>query len=189
MDYLVDDLPFQEEIQKARQAGLAYLSAQDRTVCQMRDCLEKKEFSVAAIDAAVADLERLNLLDDDRFARRWIESRLAGKPSGARKFRQDLRHRGVPVAVIDAVLEEFKDALESESAVVGLLVRQCWRYAGLEEQKAKRRMFGYLSRRGYDMELAKKAVDQVWEKMGAQQGQATRDQDWEERGIDEVEGY
>lgn len=180
MDYCADDLPSQEEVQKARQAGMAYLGAQDRTVRQMRERLKKKEFSAAAIDAAVADLERLKLLDDYRFARRWVESRLAGKPAGARKFSQDLRQRGVPVSVIDAVLEEFKDTLESEQVAVGLLVRQGWRYASLEEQKAKRRMFGYLARRGYDMAMARKAVDQAWRQIGTEQP-ATQDQDWREK--------
>lgn len=189
MDYVVDDLPHQEEVQKARQAGLVYLSAQDRTVYQMQERLSKKGFSATAIEVVITDLKRLNLLDDYRFARRWVESRLLGKPAGARRFRQDLRHRGVDAAVIDRVLEEFKDTLESEQVAVDLLMRQRWRYVDLEEQKAKRRMFGYLGRRGYEMDMARKVVDQVWQAISSQVEEDTEDQIWEGRGIDEVEGY
>ena len=34
-----------------------------------------------------------------------------------------------------------------------------------EETKAKRRMLGFLARRGYEQETARKAIEQVWEEL------------------------
>ena len=46
-----------------------------------------------------------------------------------------------------------------------LLGKQAWRYRGLERDKAKRRMLGFLARRGDDADMARKAVDQVWQEL------------------------
>ena len=156
----------EDEGQKARQIGLTYLSSRARTVHEVREKLHDKKFADRVIDQAIEDLKRLNLLDDRAFAYRWIESRIAGQHSaGARKFTQDLRRKGIAAEIIVEVLEEFSEDLESGSAAVNLLSRQQWRYRELDESKAKRRMLGLLARRGYNQELAFKAVEQVWEEM------------------------
>ena len=156
----------EDEGQKARQVGLTYLSGRSRTVREVREKLQEKKFAERVIDQAIEDLKRLNLLDDRAFARRWIEARIAGQRSaGARKFTQDLRRKGIAAEIIVEVLEEFAADLESGSAALKLLSRQQWRYRELDELKAKRRMLGLLARRGYDRELAFKAVEQVWEEI------------------------
>ena len=155
----------ENEIQKARQISLTYLSARARSIHEVREKLRKEGFADGAVGQVIADLQRLSLLDDREFARRWIESRLARKPAGARKFRQDLQHKGIEQELIAEVLEEFREDLDSETAAVGLLSQQRWRYNGLDELKAKRRMLGLLARRGYEQDVARKAVEQVWEEM------------------------
>ncbi len=55
--------------------------------------------------------------------------------------------------------------LESDDVVADLLRRQSWRYRGLDEVKVKRRMLGYLSRRGYDRELANRAAGKIWQEI------------------------
>ena len=155
----------EDEIRRARSIGLTFLGARDRSVQEMRERLQKNRFSPEVIDEAIADLRRLNLLDDRTFTRRWVESRLQGTAAGRGRFAHDLRRKGVHPDIIAAVLEEFKDCLESEAAAVNLLRRAARRYRGLDMVKAKRRMFGLLGRRGYERETAMKAIDQVWEEM------------------------
>ena len=62
-------------------------------------------------------------------------------------------------------MDEYRERLESGEVVVDLLRRQQWRYRGLDQVTARRRMLGYLSRRGYDRETADSAVQQVWEEI------------------------
>ena len=155
----------EKEIQKARDASLKYLSARARSVHEMREKLRQKEISEEVVDQVVADLERLKLLDDREFARNWVESRMRNRPAGALKLAQELRKKGIDKAVIDDLLEEFGEALDSIETATALLRRQKWRYAGLEEVKAKRRMLGFLARRGYESGTVYKAIDKVWEEL------------------------
>ena len=145
--------------------GLTFLSARDRSVQEMREKLRQKKFTADVIEEAIADLRRLNLLDDRTFAHRWVESRLRGKPAGRRKFARDLRRKGIHPDIIASVLEEFRESLETEAGAVNVLRRLAWRYRGLNRVKAKRRMFGLLGRRGYERETALKAIEQVLEEM------------------------
>ncbi len=144
---------------------MTFLSARDRSVQEMREKLQEKKFAPEVIDEAIADLQRLNLLDDRTFAHRWVESRLRGRAAGRRKFSRDLQRKGIHPDIIAAVLEEFKESLETEASAVNLLRRLAWRYRGLDRIKAKRRMFGLLGRRGYGRETAIKAIEQVLEEM------------------------
>ncbi len=155
----------EDELQKARQLGIRYLGRADRTVDQIRQRLVRASFSEVVIEQVLADFAQRRWLDDEQFARRWISSRLEKKPAGARRLASDLHQRGLAPETVARVLEEFSGTLDSPAAMVELLRRQRGRYAGLDEQKAKRRMLNFLRRRGYTEEGAWRALNQVWKEM------------------------
>lgn len=156
-----------DQRQKAKDAAYRYLSYRARSVAEVRDKLGEKGFAPAVIAAVVADLQRQKLLDDREFARCWVEARLQ-RANGARKLAQDLRYKGVAAGVVDEVLAEFAPALASGEQAVELLNKQAWRYRGLTPDKAKRRMLGFLARRGCDEERARAAVEQVWKELDSE---------------------
>ena len=145
---------------QAREAALRYLGNQDRTEHQVRRKLGERGFEQTVIESTLADLGRARLLDDRAFARRWIESRMANRPAGESRFERDLQSRGVAPDVIAEVLAEF-DTVGSEGAALQVLRLHRWRYAGLAEEKARRRMWGLLSRRGFDADTSQRAVEKM----------------------------
>ena len=153
-----------DELQKAKDAAYHYLSFRARSVKEVRDKLEEKDYPEGIVAQVIADLKRQRFLDDCEFARRFVEARLA-RANGSRKLAQDLRRKGVGSEIIDAILKEFAGELDSNERAVELLGKQAWRYRGLDCNKAKRRMLGFLARRGYDADMARKAVDHVWQEL------------------------
>ena len=153
-----------EQLQKAKDAAYDYLSYRAGSVKEVRDKLAQKEFAEETIEQVVDDLQRQKLLNDSEFARRFVEARL-GRANGSRKLAQELRRKGIETEIIDEVLGEFAATLDSEERAIGLLGKQAWRYRGLERDKAKRRMLGFLARRGYDAQMARSAVDKVWQEL------------------------
>lgn len=153
-----------EQLQKAKDAAYNYLSYRAQSVKEVRDKLAQKEFAEETIEQVVDDLQRQKLLNDSEFARRFVEARL-GRANGSRKLAQELRRKGIETEIIDEVLGEFAATLDSEERAIGLLGKQAWRYRGLERDKAKRRMLGFLARRGYDAQMARSAVDKVWQEL------------------------
>ena len=159
--------------QKARAVGLSFLRARARTFHEVRERLFRKGFSEAVIQAAIADLERLKLLDDRELAHNWVASRSRTRPAGTARLALELRRRGIEAELVDEVLAEFKEQLDSSGTAADILRRQRWRYAGLETAKARRRMLDLLARRGYSGELAYSVVERVLEEI--QQDDLKRD--------------
>ena len=60
--------------------AMKYLTAKDRTVSEMQAYLDEKDFGEADVDATVARLTELGLLNDARYAQRFVETRTASKP-------------------------------------------------------------------------------------------------------------
>lgn len=154
----------QTPFQRAREIGLVYLSRRARSAHEVAQKLRQKEFSEEVISEVLFDLERLRFVDDRAYARRWIETRLA-KATGARKLAQDLRQKGIAGDVVDELLAEYSTQLENPDRAVDLLRKQAWRYRSLERDKARRRMLGFLARRGYDGQTAWTAIEHVWKEI------------------------
>ena len=82
--------------------AMKYLTVKDRTVSEMQKYLDGKDFGEADIDAAIARLIELGLLNDARYAQRFVETRLAAKPVSKRHLYEQLRGHGVGTAEIEA---------------------------------------------------------------------------------------
>jgi regulatory protein len=152
-----------EGYHKALQAALRFLEARPRSVAEIRERLQRKEFSEDAIAAAIERLTGLGMLDDAAFARFWVENRQTCRPRGAGALRDELRRKGVDRAVVETILAD--DTLTGDEAAQALaLARGALRkYAGAADRVAfQRRMGGYLQRRGFSFAIVGPIVDRLW---------------------------
>jgi regulatory protein len=145
----------QAQLQDALDLSFIYLGHRDRTVAEVRRHLERKRVEPAGIDAAIAELERIDYLDDARFARRFAEDRRRLAAWGADRIERRLRALGIePVtAAAAAGAGEGDDEL---AAAVDLLRRRIRRPPATDRDRE--RALGLLARRGYEVELAYDAV-------------------------------
>ncbi|MEA2536235.1 MAG: regulatory protein [Chloroflexota bacterium] len=87
-------------------AAYRFLEARARSVTETRRRLSDAGYRAELIDGAIARLLGIGLLDDEAFARHWIESRDRARPRGEIALTRELRLRGVEPSVIAAALEE-----------------------------------------------------------------------------------
>lgn len=145
----------QAQLQEALDFGFTYLGHRDRTVAEVRRYLERKRVEPSGIDAAIAELERMDYLDDARFARRFAEDRRRLDGWGTDRIERRLRALGVEPAVAAAALAG-DDGHDELQAAVALLQRR-FRQAP-DSDRERERALGMLARRGYDLEVAYDAV-------------------------------
>jgi len=69
-------------------------------------------YQAALVEAAVERLTEQGYLDDEQFARAWVESRDRARPRGERALRLELTQKGVAREIVDAVLAERAGRLE-----------------------------------------------------------------------------
>jgi regulatory protein len=145
----------QAQLQAALDLSFTYLGHRDRTVAEVRRHLERKRIEPAGIDAAIEELERMQYLDDARFARRFAEDRRRLDAWGADRIERRLLALGVEPALAGAAAAEG-DGHDELAAAVDVLRRRVRRVPRTDRERE--RALGVLARRGYELELAYDAV-------------------------------
>ena len=147
-----------EQRVNAHEAALRLLSHRARSETEMRTRLQMRGFEPAAVDDEVERLRNAGLLNDEAFARAWVEDRKRLAPRGRRMLRYELLGRGISVGSVDSVTDTIDD-----EATALTLARQRARGSALESWDAfVTRVGGFLRRRGFDWEVVNRSVRTVW---------------------------
>jgi regulatory protein len=141
---------------EAFERALEALSRKERTESELVSWLSERGFDAEEVDAALARLFDVGELDDARFARRYAEDKRELRGWGPQRIRAALEARGVGSAQIEAALGADDHDGQLERAVA--LLRR--RSDSLDHEAGRARALAYLTRRGYDYELAYDAVRQ-----------------------------
>lgn len=149
-----------EELNKAVDKALAFLTSRPRSIREVRDRLKEKEIPPDTIDAVIARLEGWGYIGDEGFARYWIENRGANQPRGKRLLRQELWRKGVERETVDQVLDELD--VDEAGGALALARKRFKQLSGYDEQTQRRRLAAFLQRRGYDWPTVKGALDTLF---------------------------
>jgi regulatory protein len=139
---------------EAFERALEALSRKERTQAELFEWLTARGFAVAEVAEAVDRLIEIGELDDARFARRYAEDKRELRGWGPGRIREALQARGLASAEIEAALGG-DDRDEQLQRATALLTR---RGDALADDTGRARALAFLTRRGYDYELAYEAV-------------------------------
>ena len=114
----------------------------------------------AAIEATLGQLSRHRLVDDDSFARYWVERRQTRRPRGARLLRAELAQRGVARGVADEATAPLEASADEDAYRAAARRRRHLR--DLDEATFRARLSAFLARRGFDWETAASVVERLW---------------------------
>jgi regulatory protein len=154
-------------------AALRLLEVRSRTVTDLRARLTRSGYPVGLVEATTDRLIELGLLDDEAYARGWLESRDRGRPRGERVLRQELRLRGVPGDLAAAALDERRAAgaaagkesepgSADETAAINLLERRAAALARVADPRVRRqRAYALLARNGFDPDVAGRVAARI----------------------------
>ena len=141
-------------IDRAMQAGLRFISFRPRSREEVRRRLGRR-FDPHTVEQTLARLEERSYLDDAAFARLWRESREAHRPRSAALIRRELLERGVPREVAQEAVAGLDDDASAYRAGQGRLRS----LQGLDSVAFRRRLEGYLKRRGFGASVIRRTVD------------------------------
>lgn len=141
--------------------GYAYrlLKFRPRSEYELRQRLKRKGYLESTIKEALFFLKQKGLIDDVEFARIWVESRLK-RPLGIRRIKQELKVKGIGRDLIEQVIESIGEEYSEEETIKNLVRRRWEKLKHIEDEKAKRRIFLYLLRRGFSSDMIQEALNQ-----------------------------
>ena len=142
----------------AHETALRLLAHRARSEQEMRKRLGLRGYPPAIVDAEVRRLRAAGLLNDEQFARAWVEDRLTSAPRGRRLLRYELLGHGVPAEVADAVTTDVDD----HDVALMLARRRAARLSGLDRSAFESRLGSYLQRKGLGYGVIAEVTRTVW---------------------------
>lgn len=169
----IDGLEEQVELERMRlhayDRALNMLAFRARSSSELARSLQRKGEERPHVDWAVARLKEQGLLDDAAFARSFARSKVVDGKQSRRRVQQDLARKGVARSLseeaIDTVFEE--EAVDQRAIVEEAARKKLRSLAGLEPAVQRRRLYGFLARRGYELDDIRSVLSAISASLGA----------------------
>ncbi|MBO0844727.1 MAG: regulatory protein RecX [Nocardioides sp.] len=137
----------------ARTILLDALTGQARSRRELRATLRKKGVPDEIAERLLDRFAEVGLVDDEAFARSWVESRQRSRGLARRALAQELRRKGVDDETARSALDEI-DPEREEQAARELVRKKLRSLGGVDHATATRRLAGLLARKGYPAGMA-----------------------------------
>jgi regulatory protein len=130
--------------------ALRYVAIRQRSEWEIRSYLGRKQVSPALADIILNKLSDYGYIDDQKFARMWVENRRLLRPTSLRKLQQELRAKRVNNETIEQAFAE--DNTDEQQVLRELVAKKRARYP--DDLK----LMQYLARQGFSYEDIKKVL-------------------------------
>lgn len=157
-----------ETIEKARLSAVRFISYRPRSVLEVRHNLRRKAYEAEVIDAVVDRLLAADLLDDEAFARYWVEQRETFKPRSRLALRQELAAKGIDRRIVDSLLDE----VDEPEAAYRAAQRRAERWANLPPDQFRLKLGRFLQGRGFAYGVIREVTDRLQAELGPAEREA-----------------
>lgn len=155
-DEEVEKIVRKAEFQKTLDKLLKFAMLRPRSEKEINDYLKRKKIHESMWEDLFKKLKHFELLDDVKFAKWWVDQRLAFKKISAKVLKLELFKKGINKEVVDSVIEETP--INEEKMARELLEKRSYRWEGLDPREAKQKKFQYLAGKGFDYEIVEKVL-------------------------------
>jgi regulatory protein len=146
-----------DQFEKFYALSLKYLSYRVRSEKEVREYLLKKNSPPEILEKIIATLKKQRFLNDEEFARMWVESRNRAKPRASRVLKYELQQKGVAQDIIEKfVSSKGQSDLDSAKSIVQ---KRLPRLKNLQKEEIYKKLGGHLARKGYNWDVIKRSID------------------------------
>lgn len=147
------------EFARVSNVSMNALARRGLSVAELRDNLTRRGFTDGEVDAEVARLSGVGLLDDAELARTLVRTLRDRKGLGPAALTAELKRRRLDPVVVAAALAESDD--DEVARAHDLAVKRAPQLRHVDSDAARRRLGGYLLRKGYSAGVVHTVVDRV----------------------------
>lgn len=151
-------LKTRDQVEMAHERALNFLSYRPRSTAEVRRYLTEKQFDAPAIDQVIARLSQAGLLDDEAFARYWLENRDTFRPRGDQALRYELSQKGIAASIIDDLLADYDEADAAYRAALPKAQRLLQKH---DIDTFRSKLFAFLRRRGFSFDATHDTVNRL----------------------------
>lgn len=154
----LEKLKENSHLDKAIYRVLDLISRRPRSRWEIADYLKRKSYEPEEIEYVLNQLYEKGYINDEDFARRWVENRRLLRATSKRRLTLELKQKRIEDQIIDKVLSE--DITNEQEILVELIdkKRKQTRY------QDKQKLIQYLIRQGFNYGDIKTVIDSQEEK-------------------------
>ena len=123
--------------------------------------LADENFSQEAVETAIEELIHSGHIRDRKYAENWIVRRQKSNPRGKTLLKHELVNKGVDRETVEQVVAQVETEDEARLALQ-IAQKRVKRYQGLPIPVAKRRLHGFLARRGFGSEIVQRVLAELF---------------------------
>lgn len=154
----IAELRAKDAVEMAFQRALRFLSYRERSEAEVSQNLKQHNVPDDVVMEVLERLRRSGLIDDQRFAKHWVENRNEFRPRSRRALAYELRQKGIAQETIQEAVEaidEYQLAYRTASKYAKKLKQVEW-------PVFRQKLYAHLARRGFEYEVATQVIVQVW---------------------------
>ena len=123
--------------------------------------LEREGFSARSIGTSIEELIRSGHIRDRKYAENWIVRRQKSNPRGKTLLKHELVDKGIDRETAEQVVATVETEDEAEVALQ-IAQKRVKQYKRLPAHVAKRRLHGFLARRGFGSDVVRQVLEQIF---------------------------
>src|SRR4030042_4348050 len=155
-DEKIEEIIKKAEFQLNLDKLLRFATLRPRSESEVRGWMKRKRVHKSLQEGLFNKLKHLELIDDEKFARWWVEQRILFKPKSKRMLNDELRAKGIKKDTIEDVLDRTE--IDEVKIAKALLEKRKFIWEKLPRPESKRKMTEYLIRKGFSWEVIKQAI-------------------------------
>ena len=123
--------------------------------------LQREGFSSDAIETSIEELIRSGHIRDRKYAENWIVRRQKSNPRGKTLLKRELVDKGIDRETAEQVIATVETEDETKVALE-IAQKRAKQYKRLPTHVAKRRLHGFLARRGFGSDIVRQVLEQIF---------------------------
>lgn len=167
----LEQILFEAEVGKLMEKMYRLFGIRQRSEREVREYLKVKNFklkvksgkamSQLVIDALIEKLRAKQMINDEEFARAWVEARRRSKKLGIKALKQELFQKGIDRELAERIMNNELSFNSEEQIAEQALERKIRAWGNLEPLDFKKKAFGFLARKGFEFDVIQKLVEKT----------------------------
>ena len=143
--------------------ALNLLTARAYTTRDLTRKLTQKGFEKAAVSETIERLNGNGLLNDAKYAEEFARQRLVVSGASKRRVEQQLAAKGISRELAQSASQRIveEEDVDTVAAIERLARKKLLSLGDLEQSVRRRRVFGFLARKGYDLDDINRVLSRI----------------------------
>jgi len=143
----------EDSIRRAKDQVLRYLEIRPHSRKELTLKLQRKSFRKEIIESALSDLEKVDLINDEKFTRQFIHNELILRPGSKKLLRSKLIQRGVAAEIFEPILNEVYEKQDEGQIALQIARKFLKIQSNLKGERRKEKLVRHLVNKGFDWEV------------------------------------